>query len=279
MIQDDIIWSCVGENFCCFKAKTKLETFCRNRYNLSGICRRKLCPLANSQYATVLEHRGKCLLYMKTIERIHTPNKMWEKIVLPDKYSDALKMIDEKLQYFPKMTINKAKQRLTRIRQYLMRMRRMKLTVQPKLVRVNKKVERRERKRENRALEVAKIEKSINNELVDRLKSGLYDGFYNFDQEEFEQMLDKIGAKYEEEEEEKEKEKEKTGGSTFVIDEEAENEMESWGKTPKIWDMEDLVDDDYEKKMKKLKKRKKGKPKFEIEFEQEVNHQQKREKN
>lgn len=34
---------------------------------------------------------------MKTVERAHLPNRMWEKIRLPSNYQKALAMIDEKL--------------------------------------------------------------------------------------------------------------------------------------------------------------------------------------
>jgi len=89
--QDDaIVWSIINDGFCSHKVKIPTprgrKTFCKHPNNVSGLCLKQSCPLANTRYATIREVEGKCYLYVKSVEHANCPARLWEKIKLSNSY-------------------------------------------------------------------------------------------------------------------------------------------------------------------------------------------------
>ncbi|XP_047957951.1 protein MAK16 homolog [Salvia hispanica] len=229
MQHDEVIWQVIRHKHCSFMAKIETGIFCRNPYNVTGICNRSSCPLANSRYATIRDHDGVFYLYMKTIERAHMPNKLWERVKMPRNYAKALELIDKHMMYWPKLLVHKTKQRLTKMTQMRIRMRKLALKTREKIMTVPTKQKKREARREEKAEKAALLEKSIEKELLERLKKGVYGDIYNYPVDKYNEILDKeeVGkATISEDEEEEEPVIEYVEGYEEL---EEEDDMEDFG--------------------------------------------------
>ncbi|XP_076645670.1 RNA-binding motif protein 13 isoform X2 [Halictus rubicundus] len=185
-------------------------------------------------------------LQIAGMQRIHFPKNAWEKVKLSRNFEKAVSQINENLLYWPGFIKAKCKQRFVKITQYLIRMRKLRLRRQKQIVPIQRKIERRERRREEKALIAARLETSIEKQLMDRLKQGMYNDIYNFPQKVFDKAVEAVEVEGESEaESEQEEEKE------IEIDKEVEMELEADEKEretyrPHYVEAESDEDDDFD---------------------------------
>uniref|UniRef100_A0A8C9GWT5 Ribosomal eL28/Mak16 domain-containing protein n=1 Tax=Piliocolobus tephrosceles TaxID=591936 RepID=A0A8C9GWT5_9PRIM len=153
--------------------------FCKNEYNVTGLCTRVNCPLSNSVYATVILDKGEIYLYLKYPENAHLPSIMWSRTLLSLNKQTAFNYIYKTMKYTHNKTqIKKCMKRYMRLKEILKRTRKMVLNKQLKLLPVKKKTERRDSIREKKALKAAKIVNNVELELLNRLNTGVYGNLY-----------------------------------------------------------------------------------------------------
>lgn len=132
------------------------------------------------------------------------PNKLWERVKLPRNYEKALEIIDKHMMYWPKYLVHKTKQRLTKMTQMRIRMRKLALKTREKIMTTPRKEKKREARREEKAERAAVLDKSIENELLERLKRGVYGDIYNYPVKEYNKVLDMEGLQAASEDEDEE---------------------------------------------------------------------------
>ena len=262
MIVDEVIWEIINNGQCSFKSKLETNTFCRNEYNVTGLCNRNSCPLANSRYATISEEKGACYLHIKTVERAHTPKDLWEKIKLDKSYNKALEQIDELLMYFPEFLKHKCKQRFTRFRQVLVKRRKLRLQDNGVYEVVSRKGTKREKSRGVKALKSAMTENHVEQELLNRLKEGKYDEIMNIDRKLFEKVLNEDENVVNDEEESYDEE---LFDNIFVGDLNEDIEDYELNKTQENTSIGNNKSDDIESDDKMLNKKRKKK-KIHLEY-------------
>lgn len=170
-MSDENIWKMIGgdKNYCTFKLKTDTVSLCKNKYNVTGMCDRASCPLANSKYATVREENGKLYAFLKEAERNNTPSERYEKIEISD-----FNQIDDILKYFSKEIVHRCKQRYVKLNKCLERMKIIEEEGPVERVPKRRKHLRIERVRGKKEFMKLDIKKQVQEELIERMKMGMY---------------------------------------------------------------------------------------------------------
>lgn len=133
---------------------------------------------------------------MKTVERAHQPARWWDQIPLSEDTAQAQAQIAEHLQFWKPFLRERCKERLARIHEYQARMAKMQESGTGAIMTaVKDKTRKREKRREDRARTVANLEGTIERELVERLKKGVYGEMYNVSQSAFDAAITKSGGK------------------------------------------------------------------------------------
>ncbi|XP_057984937.1 uncharacterized protein LOC131169689 [Hevea brasiliensis] len=110
--------------------------------------------------------------------------------------------------------------------QMRIRMRKLALKTREKIMTTPRKLAKREARREEKAEKAALLDKSIEKELLERLKKGVYGDIYNYPADKYNQLLDMDELQVAGEEEEEEPEVEYVEG---YDDLEEEDDIEDFG--------------------------------------------------
>ncbi|KAH7823198.1 putative Mak16 protein [Monocercomonoides exilis] len=231
---DELIWTCIKHGFCSSRAKTITQNFCRNPMNVSGLCKRSSCPLANASYATVVDRKGEIYLMIKTAERMQFPAKLWEKIKLPNNKREAKHIIKDRLQFFSTFMQRSVLRRYRRILQIHGRIRRLRHRIKPHEVGIKVNVERKMRLKEIRAERAADIEETLKKTLLKRLSTYQEEGVFNFPQKAFEKALEEKGAESDEIDEGESDEEEEEEEEEDMSEEEARSKKRGKAVKPRL---------------------------------------------
>jgi protein MAK16 len=177
-IENESIWKIIGnKGFCSFKFYSKSQKFCKNKFNISGLCSKQSCPLVNTKYATILEKNGEIYLYVKDTLNSQYPDRLWKKFILSRNFLKSLQELDFFLSLWPKFFVYKTKQKLAKLHQILIR-KKLDTIKKNNLISAKKEELFFDKTQEAKFMSKIKFENLIENELLHRLNLGIYGNLY-----------------------------------------------------------------------------------------------------